>query len=145
MKRKAMIYESLTLEKKHKFISPICRSPKIMMIKHFCSIFRILAIYKTTEIKTFLLQLNLKESNAMIYTLEPVCCKKQKKKQFLISYWFEEVGTPEGPEGFQTDSKSNWSGTIFGRFLQQTFSRYTRCLDNITWKQCCLISCKNSS
>ena len=53
MKRKAMIYESLTLEKKHKFISPICKSPKIMMRKHFCSIFKILAIYKTTEIKMF--------------------------------------------------------------------------------------------
>ena len=60
-----------------------------------------------------------------------------------------EYGTSEGPEGFQTDSKrvqvipmiiydqigtiqnlqraifsktSNWSGTIFGRFLQQTGS-----------------------
>ena len=55
MKRKAMIYESLTLEKKHKFISPICKSPKIMMIKHFCSIFKILAIYKTTkQLKTVL-------------------------------------------------------------------------------------------
>ena len=29
------------------------------------------------------------------------------KKQLLSSYWFEEQGTYEGPEGFQTDSKES--------------------------------------
>ena len=34
--------------------------------------------------------------------LEPVCCKKQKKK-FLTSYWFVEQGTSEDSEWYKID------------------------------------------
>ena len=42
--------------------------------------------------------------NVVILDLDPVCCKKRQKivpGQLLVC----GVGDPEGPEGFQTDSK----------------------------------------
>jgi hypothetical protein len=37
------------------------------------------------------------------YVLEPVCCKKQQKMEFLTSYWFVEYGTSEDSEWYKID------------------------------------------
>ena len=101
--------------------------------------------------------------------LEPVYCKKQQKK-FLISYWFAELGTSEGPEWFQTDciwvqvilliikdqfytiqnlqrspipQISNWSGTFFFAFSysKPTLGKLSKCrLESSNWHD---LSCKS--
>ena len=38
------------------------------------------------------------------YALERFAARNGQQ-QFLTNHWFVELGTSEGPEGFQTDSK----------------------------------------
>ena len=94
-------------------------------------------------------------------SLEPVCCKKQQKK-FPTSYWFVEYGTSEDSDWYKIDPGwsgeslgliynqigiiqvlqmspipqiSNWSGTFFCCFLQQTGSKNKETLQNLQVRQ----------